>query len=238
MTLLIATPVRGGDPFSASVSVGYSEGVRLLSKGMPVETISAVVTFSCDVVRARNRLAAKVLREFPLVTHVLWWDDDQYFEDGHDGAKVIREMMDSGEPFIACPYTNKREPMRWVHLPLDPPQPPLREGLLEVRAVGFGMTMTSRACLVKMSQSATVYTDYPSKTRVWNLFGQLFDKVTDTDDPADETLLSEDYSFCKRWRDLGGHVMLKPHSGIVYHAGVRPWSARDMPGGVGRLALL
>jgi hypothetical protein len=63
-----------------------------------------------------------------------------------------------------------------------------------------------------------------------NIFGQLYDRVTDSPDPEDEVLLSEDYSFCKRWRDLGGKVLLYTRAGVVRHAGYYAWSARDFPG--------
>jgi len=79
--LAIATPVRGHDSFSGSVTVGYSEARMALARRMPVEIISASVTYGCDLVRARNRIVAQVLRSMPEITHVLWWDDDEWPED-------------------------------------------------------------------------------------------------------------------------------------------------------------
>jgi hypothetical protein len=48
----------------------------------------------------------------------------------------------------------------------------------------------------------------------------------------DQALLSEDYSFCLRWRRLGGRVYVYARGGIIHHAGVHDWTAREMPGGV------
>ena len=99
MSLIIATPVRGIG-LDAPVSVGYAEAVRALSK--TVDVIPASVTFSTDVVRARNRLAATVLRDMPDVSHVLWWDDDVYPED----VKIVERMLNAFEDVIAAPYVN------------------------------------------------------------------------------------------------------------------------------------
>jgi hypothetical protein len=222
--LLIATPVRGADIWATSVSVGYSESVRALSREMPVETLSATVTYSCDNIRARNRIAGTVLRDFPHVTHILWWDDDNWPED----RKIVHEMMNSGEDMIAAPYTNKKPPLRWIHQHLEGAEQIGK--MLEVKGVGFGFTMTTRGCLESMTAASRIYTDHPHPHRIGNLFGQLYDPVDD--EPAHDALLSEDYSFCKRWREIGGKVQLYASAGIILHGGARGWSARDMQGGV------
>ena len=228
--LLVATPVRGGDLHSTSISVGYVEFIRALQQSMPVDTLSPILTYNCDNIRARNRIAATVLREpdFAKVTHVLWCDDDNWPED----SRIVKEMMALGEDFVAAPYTNKRKPLRWVHQILDHRPAVDENGLMEVRGVGFGFTMTSRACLEKMSNAARRYTDTPNPHKVANIFGQLYDRFTPGEDPEDECLLSEDFSFCKRWREMGGKIHLYAKSGIIIHAGPHPFSARDMPGGV------
>jgi hypothetical protein len=187
--------------------------------------MSATITYSCDVVRARNRLVDIFLREFPQATHLLHWDDDNWPED----RSIVQKMIDTGCDFIAAPYTNKKQPMRWIHQCFDGPVE-IKDNLLEVKNVGFGFTMTTRACLEKMTANARIYTDHPHPHRIGNLFGQLFESISG--DPADDALLSEDYSFCQRWREIGGKVMLYCNGDIIQHAGVKQWSIRDKPGGV------
>ena len=227
MTLAIATSFRGSEHLAAPVAWGYAENLRLLCLEMAteVEVIPALVTYSADNIRARNRVAALVLREMPRVTHVLWWDDDQWPED----RRIVREMMTSGEDVISAPYTNKRRPLRWVHQPLDPSPPP--EGMRqEVRAVGFGFTMTTRRCLETMSRAARKYTDHPRRDAIADIFGMLYDAPGPGLPEEADMLLSEDFSFCKRWRETGGRVVLKLDSGAIYHAGGHAWSAHEMPG--------
>lgn len=227
--LVIATPVGGAELWSAQVSVGYAESVRALSKEMPIE---AVVDFSDDVVRSRNRVSAIVLRDFPASTHVLWWDSDEWPED----RRIVGEMIATGEHVIGAPYTNKKQPMRWVHQP-SPGATVDANGCIDARAVGFGFTITTTECLRRMTAAARIYTDWPNRQRVANLFGQLYEAPVPGGPEEDDMLLSEDFSFCRRWRDLLGRVAIYTRAGIIRHVGQHAWSAHEMPGGVvGRAA--
>lgn len=228
MSVLIATPVRCAEAFPATVSAGYSEKLRELSHALAgVETYPHTIYFAVDVVRARNRIVGIVLRDFPTVTNVLWWDDDVWPEN----IAIVREMLATGEDVIAAPYTNKRQPMRWIHQPLDP-SPPEVDGLWEVRWVGFGFTMTSRRCLERMTAEHRKYTDAPNTHKIANLFGQTYYRPPYGLEPEDDTLMSEDFSFCQRWRDMGGRVSVYTRAGVLVHAGPHGWSAREMPGGI------
>lgn len=219
--LLIATPVRAAELYTAQVSLGYAESVRALSHEMPVKT---VVSYALDVVRSRNRVVGIVLREkeFADVTHILWWDDDNWPED----RKIVQRMLDLDVPIVGAAYTNKKRPVRFVHQPWPGPRTVDKRQCLDVRAVGFGFTLTSRECLERMGHAAHWYRDYPNATRCPNIFGQQYD--TPEEATEDDTLLSEDFSFCKRWReDHGGKVLLYC-GGTIAHAGGHAWTARDL----------
>jgi hypothetical protein len=165
--LVIATPVRAAEMHAASVSLGYAEMLTKLHRlRLTSEILSGSITFATDVVRGRNRIAAKVLREAPDATHVLWLDDDNWCED----VAIIPEMIELGVDVVGAPYTNKRRPLHWVHRQTTPPAE-VRGGLLEVAGVGFGFTLTSVRCLRMMSAAERVYTDHPSPHRVANIFG-------------------------------------------------------------------
>lgn len=229
MSLAIATPIRAAELATGLVTLGYSESIRVVARELPTEVLEGTLTFSIDQVRARNRIVGHVLRQLPQVTHLLFWDDDQFFENPHDGAKVIREMMRSGEDFIGAPYTNKRQPLRWVHQLLAPCPTPVN-GVQEVKEIGMGMTLLTRTCLERLTQASTTYRDWPHPHKIGDVFEQLYDPVGP--DPSEQRKLSEDFSCCKRWRSIGGRVCLYVGAGIVMHAGGHAWSAREMPGGV------
>jgi hypothetical protein len=222
MTLIIASPVDGADVWSADVKLGWAENIRALSHEMQVES---VVAYAQDVVRARNRLVDFILRERPSMTHVLWWDTDQWPEN----RGIVQNMIETGEDFVAAPYTNKRAPVRWIHQLLDPCPLAARE-LQEVRNAGFGFTMTSRKCLETMTRAARCYTDHPHKHVIANLFGQVYEPAHKGGDDSEDMLLSEDFSFCSRWRALGGKVMLLTKGGAIVHSGSYGFTAREIPG--------
>jgi hypothetical protein len=222
MTLIVATPVGGADIWASSVSCGYSENLRALSHEMAIEQ---VVEFADDVVRARNRLVGRVLAAFPNMTHVLWWDADQWPED----RRIVKSMIDTGCDLIGAPYTNKRPPIRWVHQLLNP-MPQSEGAVQEVRAIGFGFTITSRQCLLEVAAHSQAYTDHPNDTVLSNCFGQMFDDPRQSALMHERMLLSEDFSFCKRWRQLGRRVNLYLKGGAIMHAGSRGWSGHDVQG--------
>lgn len=218
---------------SAQVSCGYASFLSQLVLKIPTEVLLGVLTFGADVVRGRNRIAARILREPHLssITHVLWLDDDQFPEDIADGVKVVQEMMelkdDQGESLgiVGAPYTNKKIPAKWVYQPINP-EPSIKNNLLEVRGVGFGFTMTSRRCLESLAETAKWYQD-DDGNRVPNIFGMLYDKLHADSDI--EYLLGEDYSFCKRWRDNSGRIYWYMNSGIILHAGWHPFGPKMNP---------
>lgn len=167
-----------------------------------------------------------ILDDFPHVDRVLWWDDDNWPQD----IAMVQRMIDKGEDFIAGGYTTKKQPLHWVHRPLDHnPLPDDEKQLLEVARCGFGFTMTSRSCLQRMWDSADHYIDYRSggKFEVANVFGMMIGPMPD----GGTTLLSEDYSFCDRWRALGGKVWMYQGPGnVLFHGGGHAWGPSEMAG--------
>lgn len=204
----------------AKVSVGYTSGiVRLTARLRDVGIVSAALTFGYDIVRARNRIAAQILREYPHATRVLWWDDDAWPED----IDIVQRMIETGEDFIAAAYTNRTPPTRWVH-DADAHERIDARGLLRAKSVGFGFTMTSIACLRRVSDAAETYWDIPKPHDVPDIFGLLYG-----DQDGRRVLMSEDRSFCKRWRDLGGTIWVDGRPGnVIHHAGDRLFNANDM----------
>src|SRR5271166_6653499 len=219
--LIVATPIDGADIWSADVKMGWAEQLRALSHEMPID---AVVSYAQDVVRSRNRIVGIILRDYPETTHVLWWDNDQYPED----RRVVRTLIDSGEDLIGAPYTNKKEPMRWIHQYEHLEDRPIVNGIQEVRAVGFGFTMTTMKCLQMMAKHSRIYKDWPNLTHLPDVFDQVHEQFVPGAPPEDDARLSEDFSFCKRWREMGGRCMLLHNSPYIVHAGNRGYSAKDM----------
>jgi hypothetical protein len=204
----------------------FSDAIVELESGH-VDTVPATLTFSADNIRARNRIAHYALHNLPRMKHVLWWDDDQWPYD----VGIVGKMLATGEDFVSAPYVTKEASPRWVHT-WYPDKDPYERGLMQVHNVGFGFTITSRACLERVSASAKRYYDTSIKAKIPNIFGLVSEMAYPreaTGDPEDETLLSEDLSFCSRWRAIGGKIWLYAGEGnMVGHAGGKVWDARDM----------
>jgi hypothetical protein len=222
MKIIIATPVDGADIATARVTVGYHNMVKRLVVTLGADQLPAEMLFGADVCRARNRAAALILQTYPSADYVLWLDEDTWLDD----VGAVARMAATGEHLIYAPYTSKSTPQRWIHRLLDPC--PVPEGDVQrVALVGFGCTMTSMTCLRRMYAACRKYTDYPSRNVVADMFGQMYGELVPSDRDADEKL-SEDFSFCKRWNEIGGRTTAYLRAGVVWHAGTKAYSSGDL----------
>lgn len=231
MTLYIATPIDGGDIWSTRVTLGYSEALRRLSLRMPqLEVVRAggetvrdeagiPVYYSTDIVRARNRIAAQVLAKPPSDDVVLWWDDDVILND-MNVVDAMLALVRNGIDVLAAPYTSKRHPVRWTHQGCAG-----GDGVIaETESVGFGFTMTTRACLQKMADASEIEEDLIDG--VYHEVPAIFDLLKV---PGRKRMrrLSEDYSFSAKWRGLGGKLYVYQRA-LIGHAGGHVYDAREM----------
>jgi hypothetical protein len=98
----------------------------------------------------------------------------------------------------------------------------VRNGCVEVEAMGFGFTLTSRRCLERMWQAyapTLSFGDVLDGQLAWTvaLFQLALPPQNEVPPYAIDPLLSEDYSFCARWRALGESVHLYVGNGSPLH---------------------
>lgn len=138
-------------------------------------------------------------------TDLIFIDSDVAWEAG-----ALLKLVDQPRDFVAAIYPQRKDPIsycvQWIQeraeLWADP-----ETGLLEVAGVPAGCMKLSRAMLEKMvatyPETAFFCAEAPNET-VHDLFGAYRD-------PADARIkYGEDYSFCRRWRDLGGTIWADP----------------------------
>ena len=127
-------------------------------------------------------------------------DSDVTWEKG-----ALLRLVDHPVDLVAGIYPGRRDPITYpVHyldkkeLWADP-----ETGLLEVKSVPTGFLKLSRACIGKMIEA------YPDKHFYTperdQQFYPLFDHVFE-----DGYKWGEDFSFCIRWRRIGGQVWVDP----------------------------
>jgi hypothetical protein len=216
--LVIATPCFGGQ-----ISVIYAASIFKLQKVLRASNqIDLKILFKDGdalVTRARASLVAQFLDD-PAATHLLFVDADIGFEPDR-----VTRLIDCGADVCAAVYpikridwdrvravtqADRRNPaaaaLRYVFEVHDPGAVVTRAGFAKVRYAGSGFLMVRRRALEQMcahyphlryQRDHSIDAANPSGNRF-----ALFDCMID----EDGTYLSEDFSFCKRWTDMGGEI--------------------------------
>ena len=218
--LFVATPCFGGQ-----VSHIYTASLLKLQQAVaarPPMTVRFVMRPDDSLItRARATLVTSFLDD-PLATHLLFIDADIGFE-----PEQVFRLLDFDADMTAAVYPLKRidwdktrralaanvanpaaASLNYVVELEDPDHAVARDGFVRVRYAGTGFLMIRRRVLEEMCAR---HPELQFK-RDFSAPGQaiaaspnryaLFDCMID----GDGNYLSEDYSFCRRWHDMGGEI--------------------------------
>ncbi len=228
--IVVATPCFGG-----LVTQGYMlSTINLLLAGNHLGFTVTVDMLGNDslVTRSRNTLVAQFMDRAD-ATHLLFVDADISFEP----AQVLR-MVGFDQDLVAGMYPLKLRdwsaqavdrlqagesletaPLRYVGLPCEGEARETRNGFVSATYAGTGFLLIRRGALQRMMDAhpelafAAAHdraSQAPSPHRY-----ALFDCMIE---PETRHYLSEDYTFCRRWRDLGGRIWLDTQ-GALTHSG-------------------
>lgn len=233
--LVVATPCYGG-----MVSQRYMQSVCDLIAAANNDGLTLSVELLGNdslITRARNSLVATMLDK-PSATHLMFIDADIGFTPKqvgrllafdaevaaglyplkvlHYGPEVAQRVA-AGEPLETAQ-------LRYVGAPLDDPTAETRDGFISAEYAGTGFMLIKREALIRMI-AAYPETKYesahdragPNPSR--NLYA-LFDCMIDR---ATGEYLSEDFTFCHRWRGIGGKLWLDTQSQLR-HIGPREFA--------------
>jgi hypothetical protein len=94
----------------------------------------------------------------------------------------------------------------------------VENGLIKLHDAGTGFMMISREAILKMIKAYPEF-KYNNDVNINNAdlkdhFYALFDTSID---PVDRRYLSEDYTFCRRWQEIGGDVWLDPSISLNHY---------------------
>ncbi len=219
--LVVATPCFGGQ-----VSSIYAGSIFALQQAVHgISNVRLKVHLrdgDALITRARANLATLFLDD-PTATHLLFIDADigftppQVFRLIESGADVIagcypvkRVNWDKARKVMASGHPNLPSASLDYVLELDDPdQVRVVNGFTRVRYAGTGFLMIRRQVLEKMcAHPAYAPLKFEREHSLDALAGSpnrfaLFECMID---PATGTYLSEDFSFCKRWTDIGGEI--------------------------------
>ena len=225
--IVIATPCYGGQ-----VSIAYMNSILSLMTAVGHTIPLSIMLLGNDslITRARAMLVANFL-ENPNATHLMFIDSDISFEPDQF-LRLFRQDKD----FTAAMYPIKE--IDWVNQPIKHSQGEAADtaglnyvGILcsgdDVKVedqfataiyAGTGFQLIKRHVFEKLAAAhpelafSKIHATIPSIKSGSHQYA-LFDPMID---PDTGEYLSEDFSFCRRWRALGGEIWLDLRSKLIH----------------------
>ena len=225
MKIAIAMPTVGGSVYVQALTSIVSACRLFAQSGIDFSFIN--VDFS-EVVIARNSVARRFLADGS-ATHLLFVDYDMAFS-----PNAVKRIIEARKPLIGCAYPKRQMNLERIVAILsdsardEPPdvktavsiasdyvirQAPsdgkvrfaVKKGLVQVAGVGMGLTLIERRVfdgLMASGQLSVRHRDVTLDEESGPSYG-FFDNIAN----EDGSILSEDFSFCEKWRRYcGGEV--------------------------------
>lgn len=197
------TPCYGGNITEVCFSsyLGFTIMAMQNNINFQIDTLSN----ESNVNRARNSCAAKFLSGD--CTHLMFVDADIQFD-----PKDIVKLINHNKDMVGGIYPQKTLPPKMVVNTIDNAK---TEGdLIEVGTLGTGFMLVKRRVFEEMiAHGATPYVDDIGLTQEEN--SNQYDFFQCTIDSKGR-YLTEDWSFCRRWRELGGSIWADKTIGLTH----------------------
>lgn len=201
--ILIGAPMYGGQSFSGFLLGLFDLQGECARRGVPLG-IQVVINESL-IPRARNRVLHDFLRSD--ATHLIFVDSDIGFQ-GRDALRLVAHAQANPDAIVGGTYRKKTlDRVEFAFLPLPYGAPVSAAELVEVLALPGGFLCISRRIAERLAgaRHEEWYTDS-------NLPGaRIIDFCMPFIDRATHEYWSEDYALCRRWRELGGQILLDPN---------------------------
>jgi hypothetical protein len=206
LSILFATPAYGGE-----VKLGYDRGCKALA----AELTACGFQFAwldteneSLITRGRNTMVAQFRRtEFE---YLMWIDSDIEFT-----ADDVGKLLAMNADVAAGCYRMKKPGSKyaaWVNGALIDDLDKFKEPVA-VDYAGTGFMMIHRRVFDKLEPHVTPLWE----GQVGECHGFFSQKLISHEDSGRYIELPEDYSFCLRWRDIGGKVMMDPSVRLIHH---------------------
>lgn len=195
-SVMICIPAYG-----QQVAAQTMESVYSLAQFLTINGVRNQLSWysAADIVEVRNLFITTWYDCYPQFSHMLFIDADMGFS-----AHMVRDMLKFDKPLVGTFYAKRQMKPTVVGAPLDPDVSyhDMREGHVRANYVGGGVMLIRRdvvktmleeipEAVDKLPSFIAASTDAPLKR-----FLRLFDCILEGD-----RRLSEDVSFCIRWRE-------------------------------------
>ncbi len=236
--VLIATPTAGGVVKTLYATTLVKTVLALKDAGWNVD----FVTFDGSYVSIARNYFASLLLSQPHFTHLVMIDSDMSFE-GH----IICRMLRCSKPVVAAAYSQRRMDMGAFaqaarnpklaqadlaasaleyNLKLEPEarQVKVVDGICRVDHIALGCAAIRRDAFESLIATGIVRLQpdrFLQKSGLGGAFYDFFGEIK----LEDGDRLSEDYSFCKRWRSMPGNDIWALVDEPIGHVGDMVYSA-------------
>jgi hypothetical protein len=229
----IATPSYGGVMSSSYVrsllglvNLAWTRGFSMQTRFLDGDGL---------ITRARNRLVAEFMADARW-THLFWIDADIGFEPeaalrlllaGREVVAGVYPLKTDGWPAdgleAALPAGSTRADFeaRYARFPFNPlpgTQAADADGFVEVDAAPTGFMLIARSAFERLAARHPDLRYTPDRgddpaAQAWPHY-RFFDTLAEPDHGLN---LSEDFAFCRRWREAGGRVFVDTRSAFTHH---------------------
>ena len=235
--IFIATPCYGGqigEPYFRSMM-----RLAILCNKFDIQFTVSTLANESLITRGRNTLVSFFM-EHPEATHLFFIDADIEF-DPNDLLRMVAydkpitvgaypKKAINWDSIVNAARNNDEETAQTIEghssnyvVNFDflkdeqgkpQPQIQIRDNLIKLKDAGTGFMCIQREVIEKMFEKHPEL-KYANDINVDQKFEKhmyaLFDCIID---PESRRYLSEDYTFCRRWQDMGGEVFLDPRTAL------------------------
>jgi hypothetical protein len=232
--VLIATPTAGGVVKALYATTLVKTVLAVKDAGWSVDFVSVDSSY---ISKARNYFVYLLLSQSHF-THLVMIDSDMSFE-----GNVIRRLLSCDKPVVAAAYSQRRMDMEAfaqaarnpalelaelnalaleynIHIEIEPggSQVKVVDGMCRVNHVALGCAVIRRDAFESLIAAGIVRLRpdrFLQKSGFAGPFYGFFDEITHEDGDN----LSEDYSFCRRWRSVPGNEIWAVIDEPIGHVG-------------------
>ena len=203
MHMMIFVPAFGGIVNAATFMTTHSLRDNLTAKGIT----SSLSTLSFpDIAELRSMVTTIWYDTMPTSEYMLFIDSDMGF-----APEVVNDMLLFGEPLVGAIYRQRKEPVSWAGSGTGQPNAERRGGFMEVEGVGMGCTLFKREVITAILQKYPELSDdridlHPAVGIIRGSGANRLIRAFEKMDAPERGIISEDLSFCIRWRNCGGRV--------------------------------
>jgi hypothetical protein len=159
-----------------------------------------------DIAELRSMATTVWYDTLPQSSHILFIDADM-----SGPPEIISDMLLFNEPLVGCVYRQRKEPVSWAGSGTGATQTERRGNFMEVEGVGFGITLIRRDCITQMIAKYPELIDerlqlHPAGETLRQAGTKRLLRLFEKMDIPERGLISEDLSFCIRWRNANPGV--------------------------------